>query len=265
MRLRAAAAAAALFLGLASPASSQALQPGSFPALQFQQHPGAQLPLDAPLRDESGAPVSLGAYFGRRPVVLVLEYLHCPNLCGLVLGGTVQAMLQAGLRPGRDLEFVAVSIDPRETPADAAAARTHYAERLGGANAGAVGWHFLTGAEPAVRRVAAAVGFPYRWDPQLRQFAHPAGIVVATPDGRISRYLLGLQPPPGTLGPAVAAAAHEQVAPPAYPLLLLCLGYDPQPGTVAAAVIQAVRVVAAAAAVLLLLLIVRLARRRTRS
>ena len=188
-----AAAAAALFVAVPAAAPAQSIPPSAFASFEFRQHPGAQLPLDAALRDESGRLVRLGSTFGRRPAILILEYLHCPNLCGLVLGGTVAGLAQARLRPGRDVEFVAISIDPRETPADGAAARGSYT-RLFGTNDPS-GWHFLTGPEPAVRRIADAVGFPYRWDRRLRQYAHPAGFVVATPDGRISRYLLGLQAP----------------------------------------------------------------------
>jgi protein SCO1/2 len=253
-----AAAAAALAASLAAAASAQAIQPAAFASFQFRQHPGGQLPLDTLLRDEAGRTVRLGSYFGR-PAILILEYLHCPNLCGLVLGGTVSGLTQAHLQPGRDLEFVAISIDPHETPADGIAARGNYMKLAGQTDPS--GWHFLTGPEPAVRRIADAVGFPYRWDPRLRQYAHPAGFVVATPDGRISRYLLGLQPPPETLKAAVATAAGDKVQPAVHPLLLLCLGYDPQPGSVQAAVIQALRVVGVVAVLAILLLIVRLSRR----
>lgn len=253
-----AAAGAAILLAAVPAAAARGLQPADFSSFQFRQHPGAQLPLDAGLRDETGRAVTLAAYFGRRPAVVILDYLHCPNLCGLVLGGTVASLAQAHLQPGRAVEFIAISIDPTEKPADGAAARDAYVKRFGGTNT--AGWHFLTGPAPVVRRIADAVGFPYRYDPQLRQYAHPAGFVVATPEGRISRYLLGLQPPPALLKAAVTEAADDQVEPPAHPLLLLCLGYDPQPGTVAAAAFQALRIVAMAAVLGCLLLVVRLAR-----
>jgi protein SCO1/2 len=260
-----AAGAASLLAFLPAAVSAQAIQPSAFASFQFRQHPGGQLPLDTMLRDETGQTVRLGSYFGRRPAILILEYLHCPNLCGLVLGGTVASLQQAHLQPGRNVEFVAISIDPHETAADGAAARGTYMTRFGEKTNDPSGWHFLTGSEPTVRRIADAVGFPYRWDPALRQYAHPAGFVVTTPDGRISRYMLGLQPPPDALKSAVATAASDKVEPPVHPLLFLCLGYDPQSGTVAAAVIQALRIVGAVSVLLCLLFIARLARRPARS
>jgi protein SCO1/2 len=237
------AAVAGVLLAVAAPAAATGLQPAVFGALAFRQHPGAQVPIDAMLRDESGRPIRVGALLDGKPAVLVLEYLHCPNLCGLVLAGLVRDLKLAGLQPGRDLQFIAVSIDPKEGPADAIKARTGYI----GADADPAGWHFLTGPAPAVRRIADAVGFRYRFDKAIGQFAHPAGFVVLTPDGRISRYLLGFEHGPAILKTAVAEAARDQVEPPAHPLLLLCFGYDPQQGTIAWTAMQALRIAALAA------------------
>ena len=226
-----------LFL-FASPACAS-LQPSQFGDLAFRQHPGGALPLDAILRDESGRSVRLGSLFDARPAVVVLEYLHCPNLCGLVLAGLVHDLAKSGLKPGRDLDFIAITIDSKETPADAAAARADYLKRFGTDDA--EGWHFLTGTAPEVRRVADAVGFQYKFDKSIGQFAHPAGYVVVTPKGRIARYMLGFEHDPAELRTALATAAEGEVEPPAHPLLLLCFGYDPQQGTIAWFVMQALR------------------------
>lgn len=250
----------ALLLGLALPVNAAGLQPSQFTSLAFRQHPGAQLPMDAVLRDEAGRQVRLGTLIGGRPAVLVLEYLRCPNLCGLVLASLVRDLAAAGLEPGRDLAFVAISFDPKEGPADAAAARADYLKLYGKA-AVAAGWHFLTGPEPQVRRIADAVGFRYRYDPAIGQYAHPAGFVVLTPEGRISRYLLGFEHGPAQLKTAVAEAAQSRVEPPAHPLLLLCFGYDPQQGTVAYLIMQALRAAALAAAIALAYCILRALRR----
>jgi protein SCO1/2 len=237
-----------------TPAEAQ-IQPSQFASFAFRQHPGAQLPLDALLHDESGRTVRLGDYFGHKPAVVVLEYLRCPNLCGLVLGGLVAQMREQKLQPGRDLQFVAISIDPKEQPSDGRAAREKYLAMFG--TASPAGWHFLTGDPAQVRQVASAIGFPYRYDKALDQFAHPAGFVVATPDGRIAQYQK-----PGQLKAAVDSAARGVTRPPAFPLLCLCLGYDPQPGTVQAIVMSIVRAVSAAVVTGCILLIAFLARRR---
>lgn len=230
----------ALALVWSSPGDAR-IDPSAFASLAFRQHPGAQLPLGAHLRDESGRAVVLGSAFDGRPTILVLEYLRCQNLCSLVLSGTTAAMAQAHLQPGKNVNLVAISIDPRDTPADAAASRAMYGRRFANPDAAAAGIRFFTGAPDQVASIAKAVGFPYRFDRQTNQFAHPAGFVVATPDGRISRYVLGLNPQPALLRQAVEAAAAEKVEPPAHPLLCLCFGYDPDEGSVAALTWRLVR------------------------
>jgi protein SCO1/2 len=197
--------------------------------------------------------------------VLVLEYLKCRNLCGLVLRSATSAIGKAGLEPGRDLQFVAVSIDPRDTPADAAAARAMYGRQFPSAPAAMRGLHFLTGSPSEVARIASTVGFPYRYDRQSGQFAHPAGFVVLTPEGRISRYMLGLGQSPADLARAVAQAADDWVKPAAYPLLCLCFGYDPDEGSVAALAWRLTRIVALIAMLCCAGLVFLLSRRRRRA
>lgn len=235
------------FLLIAAAPAQAGLLPSQFNDFSFRQHPGAALPLDAVLRDEQGRLVRLGTLFEGRPAVVVLEYLRCPNLCGLVLAGLVRNLAAGKLEPGRDLSFIAISIDPKETPADGAAARASYVKLYGGKPSDTAGWHFLTGPAPSVKRIADAVGFRYRWDKSIGQFAHPAGFVVVTPDGHIARYMLGFAHGPAELKTALATAAEGQVQPPAHPLLLLCFGYDPQQGTIAYIVMQILRVLALAA------------------
>jgi protein SCO1/2 len=210
-----------------------AVDPATFKDLAFRQHPGAELPADAQLIDASGHGETLGKALADRPAVLVLEYLRCKNLCSLVLSGAAHAIREAGLAPGRDVDLIAVSIDPRDTSADARAAEAMYARRFPEQSA-AAGVRFFTAPPEDVRRIASAVGFPYRYDRGSDQFLHPAGFVVTTPEGRISRYMLGLNPSAATLRQAVAEAELEKVEPPAHPLLCLCFGYDPDEGSVAA-------------------------------
>lgn len=211
------------------------IQPSAFADLAFAQHPGAQVPLGVALRDEQGRAVRLGDYVHGLPVVLVLEYLHCPNLCGLVLGNLAQALqglTHAAMQAGRDYEVVAVSIDPHETPADARAAHGKYGARFGET----AHWHLLTGDAAAVRTIADAVGFRYRYDGSIGQYAHAAGVTILSPSGRVSRYILGLDYRPLDLRLGLVEASAGEVSAPASQLLLLCYCYDPQTGRYSLAV-----------------------------
>jgi protein SCO1 len=171
----------------------------------FQPHPGAALPLTVPLRDEAGRSVTLARYFTGKPVLLVLEYLRCRTLCGVTLRNIVAALEMLPAAAARDYQMVAVSIDPRDQPSDAASARRKYLAPYGAAASGRM--HFLVGAAAPTRRLAAVVGFPYRYDPQLDQYIHPAGFVLVTPDGHISHYIFSVAPTAAELQSGLAAAA----------------------------------------------------------
>lgn len=178
--------------------------------LAFQPHLGARLPLQARLVDEGGRAVMLGKYFTKSPVILVLEYLRCTSLCGVTLHNLVADTLnRLPLVPGRDYQLVAISIDPRDKPSDAAAVRVKYAA-LFNRPAAAAGIHFLTGSSAAVRQITAAVGFRYRYDSLLGAYIHPAGFIVASPDGRITRYIEGIGISSRDLISAFAAAEQDK-------------------------------------------------------
>lgn len=200
--------------------------------LGFRQRPGAHLPLDTVLRREDGQAVHLAQYFGNRPVVLAFDYLRCKTLCGVVLGNLAAALDPLPLDAGRDYEVVAVSIDPHETPADARAAHGKYGARFGET----AHWHLLTGDAAAVRTVADAVGFRYRYDGSIGQYAHAAGVTILSPSGRVSRYILGLDYRPLDLRLGLVEASAGEVSAPASQLLLLCYCYDPQTGRYSLAV-----------------------------
>lgn len=192
-----------------------------FADLAFRPHPGAELPLQASLRDEQGRAQPLAAFFTGKPVVLVLEYLRCRTLCGVTLERLIAALDALPLAAGRDFNLVVISIDPRDTPEDAASARAKY---LAGYHHpdGERGMHFLTGSEVSVREIAEAVGFPYEYDAALDQYIHPAGFVIATPDGRISRYVLGIDPGSAELQASLAGAARGERHDVLDRILLLC-------------------------------------------
>ena len=194
--------------------------------IAFVQHPGAAVPLDGGFLDHAGAPVTLRHLLGGKPAVLLLGYFHCPSLCGVVRDDALNALAHTGLDTPGEYSVLDLSIDPREGPADAAAARTDALARYAvpGANKG---WHFLTGDASAV---ADAVGFRSRWDAGLQQFLHPTGMVVLTPAGTVSSYALGVGYPAADLRGALLRARNGAVAAAASPVLLLCFHFDPTTG-----------------------------------
>jgi protein SCO1/2 len=183
------------------------------------------LPLDVEFTDEHGRTVQLGSYFGTRPVVLAFVYYGCPMLCLQSLSSLAATLGVVSEHPGRDFEVVSVSIDPRETPALALDRKGHYVERSGKPSI-AQGWHFLTGSEANIQRLAKAAGFRYAWDDTARQYAHPAGVVVATSDGKLSRYLFGIDYGPRDLRLALLDASEGKVGSPLKRALLYCYHYD---------------------------------------
>lgn len=216
-----------LFLALLVPGLAQAS--ANLSDFAYRQRPGNQVPLGTVLRDETGQGEQLGPLLDHRPTILILGYFHCPNLCGVVRDDMLNALAASGLRAATDYTLLALSIDPKETTADARQAKQQDLARYplpGGKQA----WHYLTGTADQVRPVEAAVGFRARYDPRLKQFLHPAGLVVLTASGRISGYLLGVGYTPGDLRAAVVRARDGGIAKAALPVLLLCFHFDPTTG-----------------------------------
>jgi protein SCO1/2 len=238
--------------------------PAPLREIGFDQKLNEPLPLDAPFADDQGRAVKLGDYFGQKPVVLAFVYFDCPMLCTQILSSITSTLSILSLDPGRDFELVMVSFDPRETPALAAEKKALYLERYGRSGTSG-GWHFLTGAQPAIDRVTAAAGFRYTWDDETQQFAHPSGIVVATPDGRLSRYLFGLEYGPRDLRLALIEASDGKIGTLVDSVLLYCYHYDPMRGRYGLVVMRALRL-AGAATVLLMggFIVVMLRRERAR-
>jgi protein SCO1 len=182
-----------------------------FSGIAYEQRPGAQIPIQDIFRDDTGRIVRLDDLLEGRPLVLALGYFRCPNLCSVVRGDLFEALRASGMMAGRDYALVALSIDPSETTADAAAAKAEDLQRNPAPGA-AQNWHFLTGTFDAVQAVANAVGFHERFDPELKQFAHPVGIVFATPTGAVSSYLLGVGYRPADVRLGVTRAASGSIA-----------------------------------------------------
>jgi protein SCO1/2 len=192
-----------------------------------EEHLEAPLPLDYEFVDSSGAPVRLGDFFdGERPVLLTLNYYRCAMLCSLQLNGLVAGLQELDWTPGQEFELVTVSIDPLETPTLARMKKQNYIAEYGRPSA-AAGWHFLTGREEHIRHLAATVGFGYRYDEQERQYAHPAVVIVATPDGRVARYLYGIEYPRSSLRLALLEASEGRIGNTLDQLIMYCFHYDP--------------------------------------
>jgi protein SCO1/2 len=211
----------------------------------FDQNIDQRVPLDTAFRDEAGRTVRLGSFFGTRPVVLVFAYYDCPMLCTQVINGLASALAVLSLNPGSDFEIVTVSFDPRDTPATAAAKKAVYLERYRHPGA-AEAWHFLTGDQTSITRLTKAAGFRYVWDKETQQFAHPTGIIVLTPDGRLARYLFGIEYGPRDLRYAIVEASAGKVGNAVDALLLYCYHYDPTTGRYGLAIMRALRVAAIA-------------------
>jgi len=221
-------------------AAQELTQPAVLRDVGIDQHLDAQVPLDLTFRDETGASVRLGDYFGTKPVILTLVYYECPMLCTVILNGLVGALRALKFTIGDQFDMVTVSFNPTETPALAAAKKDNYLQRYGRPGA-ADGWHFLTGDEPAIRQLADTVGFRYTYVPERKEYAHAAGITVLTPAGKIARYFFGVEFAPRDLRLALVEASQNKIGTPIDQLLLYCFHYDPVTGSYAAAAMNIVR------------------------
>lgn len=201
----------------------------------IEQKLNGQVPLNTIFRDETGAPVPLRTYFGRNPVLLVPAYFRCPLLCPQIMSGVARGLRPLALQGGRDFQIVVISFDPGDSPNDAARRHQKYTK----------GWHFLVGSENSIHSVMQAVGFHYRWDPQNRMFIHASGVMILTPDGRVSRYLYGVEFEPKDLKLALVESSGGRIGSPVDQVLLLCFHYDPSTGKYGAAVVNILRLAAA--------------------
>src|SRR5512133_1520792 len=218
------------------------VQPADLQKIAFDQKLNAQIPLDLPFRDEAGREVVLADFFGRnKPVVVSLVYYDCPMLCTLVLNGLAGAMKGMSLEPGRDYELVTVSFNPSETAQLAAAKKKSYVGRYGHPEA-ASAWHFLTGDQPSIERLTRAVGFHYVHDPATGQYAHATGLMIATPDGRLAKYLYGIEYSPRELRMALVEASAGRIGTPVDRILLYCYHYDPATGKYGLVILNVIRV-----------------------
>ncbi len=222
-------------LAVASTGSAQMVDPmkaaaaRAFNEVGIDQKLNEQLPLDLTFRNERGETVRLGDYFNKKPVVISLVYYQCPMLCTQILNGMVQTFRTMKFTAGGEFDIVTVSIDHTETPEMAADKKDSYVTEYG-RDGVADGWHFLVGDSVQIKQLADAVGYRYMYDPLTKQFAHASGIMVATPQGKLARYLYGIEYGSKDLTFSLMEAAQEKIGSPVDKLLLLCYHYDPTTG-----------------------------------
>jgi len=246
------------------PASSEDPAAGKVRLLEnvgIDQRLGEPIPLDLQFRDESGATVRLGDFFGKRPVVLALVYYSCPMLCNQVLNGLTSGLDVVSFDIGKEFEVVTVSFDPREGPDLARNKKDTYIQwykRPGAAD----GWHFLTGDRTSIDKLTDAVGFHYKYDPATNQFIHASGIMIATGEGKLSRYFYGIEYAPKDLRLGLVEASGNKIGSPVDRLLLYCYHYDPAAGKYSAVAMNILKLAAIATMVGLTAMLLLLRRRR---
>ena len=214
----------------------------------IDQKLNSQIPLDAEFTDSSGKKVRLGKYFGNeKPVVLALVYFECPMLCNEVLNGLTGSLKALSFNVGEEFDVVAISFDARENgkPELAKNKKKSYIERYNRPDT-KEGWHFLTGEQSEIDKVTEAVGFNYTFDERTNQFAHAGGIMVATPEGKLSRYLYGIDYSPKDLKFSIMESSENRIGNPAEQLYLYCFHYDPSTGKYGFAILNILRLMAVA-------------------
>ena len=217
----------------------------------LDQRLNQQVPLDLAFVDEHGQAVQLQQYIGSKPVIMMLVYYQCPMLCTQVLNGFTGAMNGiVRFNVGREFNVVTVSIDPRDTAQDAAAAKKRYLQRYRRPEA-EQGWHFLTGKKDQIDALAQAVGFRYAWDPEIKQYAHASGIMLLTPQGRLAQYYYGIEYAPRDIQLGLIEASKGKIGNVVDQVLLYCYHYDPRQGRYGAVIFNILRLCALATVLVL--------------
>lgn len=251
---------AAQELGGTVPVQNIGVRPDLLKNVGIDQKLNASIPLNLMFKDENGKTVELQQYFTTKPVILTLVYYNCPMLCTRILDDLDESLKQVPLDMGKDYNVVTVSIDPTDTSVLAASKHQLYTG-IYGRPGGARGWHFLTGQEPQIKALAAAVGFRYAYDPVSKQFAHASGIMILTPEGKLSRYFYGITYRPLDLRLGLVDASQGKIGSPVDAILLFCCQYDPATGKYGVIIAHVIQLAGGATLLLLGGLIFLLARR----
>jgi protein SCO1 len=219
---------------------SAATMPAPLQNVGFEPPLNGQMPLDLRFRDETGRDVQLREFFGEKPVVLAFVYYSCPMLCDQIQMGVVGTLRMLSFNPGRDYQVVFVSFDSRDTPELAAAKKQRDLEHFRRPET-ASGWHFLTGSQESIAAATKAANFRFRFDEKSNTFAHASGVLVLTPDGRISRYFYGVEYPGRDMRLGLVDASAGKIGSPIDHVLLFCYHYDPTAAKYSASILRIIR------------------------
>jgi protein SCO1/2 len=224
--------------------------PETLKNIGIDQRLNEQLPLDAVFHDEEHKAIKLGDFFGQgKPVIIALVYYQCPMLCNQVLNGMLNGLKEVPFNVGEQYNVVVVSFDPREDkdpdlPQAKKKTYLHYYLQDGKrpADKARDGWHFLTGEQKEIEKLANAVGFHYKYDPVSEQYAHASGIMIATPEGKLARYYYGIQYAPKDLRLGIVEASQNKIASPVDQILLFCYHYDPTTGKYGVVIMNIIKI-----------------------
>jgi protein SCO1/2 len=253
-----------LLAGLTPAQAQEPLPQDLIREVGFEQKLDSQVPLELQFVDSTGQVVHLGDYFNdAKPVILDLGYYECPMLCSLVRNALFESLKALEFTVGDEFEVVIVSIDPGETP-EIAETKRRASMMSYERSTGEEGWNFLVGEEESIQKLAEAVGFQYTYDANIDEYVHPSGIVILTPQGRVSKYIYGIDYPARDLRLALIEAAEGKIGTPVDQFLLMCYHYDPVEGQYTLFITNIIRMLGAATVVVLGLVLFILLRRERR-
>ncbi len=223
--------------------SAQYARPALTKGVTIEQKLNSPVPLDLVFNDEHGEAVPLRTFFGDKPVVLSMVYFKCPSLCPMSMRETVTSLKRVSMQAGLDYNVLVVSFDPNDKPAQALEKKAEYKKMFGRVGFDD-GFHFLTGSEASIKKLADAIGFGFRYDDATKQYIHAGGIMVATPEGKMARYFYGVDYAPADLRLALAEASQHRISSPVNYILLFCFHYDSTQGKYTLAIVNILKLAA---------------------
>jgi len=238
--------------------------PNDLSGVGIDQNLQGELPLALHFVDAHGQDVTLQDYFGDKPVILSFVYYDCPMLCTMILNGLVKVVNTLDFNIGEDFEVVTLSFDPRETPDLALGKKRTYMSKYGRHGA-EKGWHFLTGKEENIKQLTQAAGFKYTFNPERNEFVHASGIMIATPEGKLSRYFYGIEYAPRDVKLGLVEAGQEKIGSVVDQILLYCYHYDPTTGKYGLVIMNVIRLLGSLTVLILVSFMVTMLRKDRRA